>query len=74
VTNVDDPALSTRGALLKANDLDASDLLNAITALANTKKTLATQFTQRKESTYKIFQDKELIHPSSTGAFTYKNG
>ena len=72
--NADDPALSALSALLKANDLDASDLLNAIAVLANAKKTLATQSAPEKDSTYKVFQDKELIYPNLTEAFIYRNG
>ena len=73
MTNADDPALSALDALLKANDLDATDSLNTIAVLAKTKKTLATQFTPKQESTCKIFKGKELIHPCFTGAFIYKN-
>lgn len=74
MTTADDPALSVLGALLKANDLDASDLLNAIAVLADAKRTLSTKSAPEEDSTYKVFQDKELIYPNLTDAFIYRNG
>jgi integrase len=74
VTNADDPALSALGALLKANDLDASDLLNAIAVLADAKRTLSTKSSPEEDGAYKVFQDKELIYPNLTDAFIYRNG
>ena len=74
MTNADDSALTALGALLKANDLDASDLLNAIAVLADAKKTLSPKSIPEEENKYKVFQDKELIYPNLTDAFIYRNG
>lgn len=63
MTNADDPALSTLGALLKANDLGASDLLNAIAALANTKKNIGDTIYPKKRKHIQDFSSQRIDPP-----------
>ena len=67
--------LSVLASLLDEKGLTASDLLDAINALANIKKREAEAAEKAAQTPErKIYQDKEFVYDTRTDVFIYRDG